>query len=379
MSIFEENFYPLKLPFLLKLFLVLASIIMIGYLIKEGQLILAPLFTAVLLAIVSLPVTHFLEKKLRFKRIFSTLFCLVIVAGIIFGLIQFFASQFSDFGNDIPKLEKQILKSFSDLQSWVNATFHIRIHEQLKYLNDFLTKMLSSGGLIFAAMLGFFTSAFAFFFFTLLFYIFLLNYRSVFFGFLVKVFKSMHLPKVNAVLWKVQLIIKQYITGLLIQILIVSILTTTMLSIIGVEYAILLGVLTGLLNIIPYVGICISGLLASLIAFSLGDPRLVLFTLIGYAIVHVIDGNIILPFVVGSKVKINALVSFIGLLIGEKLWGISGMLLCIPALAILKVILDQIPETEAWGLLLGEKEAKLSREQKIMLKAETEIDENSSN
>lgn len=342
---------------------------MLGFLVKEGQMILAPLFAAMLLAIISLPLAHFLERRLRFRRAFSTLFCLILLAAIIFGLSEFFISQFSDLSQDAPRLQKQILKSFHDLQNWVSATFNINIHEQFDYLNTLLQKLLSSGTLILAATFTVFTSTFAFFFFTLLFYIFLLNYRSVFYGFLVTVFHSIHLPKVSAILFEVQSITKQYITGLLLQIIITSVLTTIMLSIIGVEYAILLGVFTGLLNIIPYVGIFISGILSMLIAFTLGSPELSLFTLIGYVVVHAIDANVVLPFVVGSKVKINPLFSFIGLLVGEMLWGISGMLLCIPALAIFKVVLDRIPETKAWGLLLGEDDADLSREQVHLLEA----------
>ncbi|GCE36026.1 AI-2E family transporter [Sporomusaceae bacterium FL31] len=73
-------------------------------------------------------------------------------------------------------------------------------------------------------------------------------------------------------------------------------------------------------------------------------------------IVHAIDGNIVLPFVVGSKVKINALFSFIGILLGEHLWGISGMFLCIPAIAIIKIIFERVDGLKPWGKLLGEEE-----------------------
>jgi predicted PurR-regulated permease PerM len=165
---------------------------------------------------------------------------------------------------------------------------------------------------------------------------------------------------------EIQKIIKEYISGLFIQIIIVSILTTILLSILGVKYAILLGILTGLLNVIPYIGILFSCLIACLISFATGGNH-TLLVLIGYLVIHAIDGNIVLPLVVGSKVKINALFTFIGLLIGEELWGISGMFLSIPFLAILKIIFERVEGLEPWGRVLGEeaKAKKIRKKYKI--------------
>lgn len=152
-----------------------------------------------------------------------------------------------------------------------------------------------------------------------------------------------------------QRIIKQYIFGLLIQILIVSILTSLLLTILGVKYALLIGVLTGLLNVIPYIGIFMSALVACLISFATGNPH-TLWVFIGFIGIHAVDANVTLPLVVGSKVNINALFSFIALLVGEHLWGISGMFLSIPFMAILKIIFEQSSDLKPWAGLIGEAE-----------------------
>lgn len=159
---------------------------------------------------------------------------------------------------------------------------------------------------------------------------------------------------------EIQKIIKSYLSGLFIQILIVSTLTSLMLTLLDVKYALLLGILTGILNVIPYVGIFIAALFASFISFATGGASKFLFVIFGYIAVHAVDGNIILPFVVGSKVKINALFSFIVIIIGESTWGISGMFLAIPFLAMLKIILDRVEGLQPWGALLGE-EVKTTR------------------
>ena len=229
----------------------------------------------------------------------------------------------------------------------------------MSYIDQGLENLLSSTGIILGFTVAMFSSTMAFFIFSALFFIFLLNYRRILYTFITSVFHQKHFSKVNEAILEIQKIIKEYISGLLIQILIVSVLTTILLSVLGVKYAILLGVLTGLLNVIPYIGILFSAAIACLISFATGGNH-TLFVLFGFIAIHAVDANITLPLVVGSKVKINALFTFIGLLIGEELWGISGMFLSIPFLAILKIIFERIEGLEPWGKLLGE-ESRLNR------------------
>jgi predicted PurR-regulated permease PerM len=193
----------------------------------------------------------------------------------------------------------------------------VNIDEQFAYLDEGLKKLLSSTGIILGFTLGIFSTGLGFLAFFILFFIFILNYRRILNNFIVNVFTEKHKSSVR-------IMTKRYIIGLCLQVIIVSILTTTVLTILGVKYAILLGVLTGLLNVIPYIGIFISLLISCFIAFATNTPSTCIYVAIGYVIVHAIDGNIILPFVVGSKVKINALFSFIGILVGEHLWELQG-------------------------------------------------------
>ena len=359
----------IKLPFVLRLALILVSILAIGYLAKIGKGVLAPLFFSFLMALLFLPFANFLERKAKFSRTISTFSSLLVMLTFLSGLIYFFTVQLGDFANDFPTLKSQVFKSFEQLQVWVSHNFHVNFTKQMSYVNQALEKVLSSTAVILGFTFSMFSSTMAFFVFSALFFIFLLNYRRILYGFIISVFHERHFYKVNDAILEIQKIIKIYISGLLIQILIVSILTSILLSILGVKYAILLGVLTGLLNVIPYVGVLIAGLMACLISFATGGNH-TFFVLLGYIVIHIIDANIVLPLIVGSKVKINALFTFIGLLIGEELWGISGMFLSIPFLAILKIIFERIEGLEPWGKLLGEesKMNKIRRKYKITKK-----------
>lgn len=365
----------LSLPFILKLALTIISIIGIGYLIKLGQSILAPFFLAFLLALLFLPFSNFLEKKLRFPRAISTLFSLLILLSTIYGLFYFFGTQLSSFSKDLPQLEKQFTHIFNDLQRWISRTFDVNTNEQFKYMNEGLNKLLSSSGIILGFTLSVFSSGLGFLFFCLLFFIFILNYRRILNKFIVNVFDEKHKNKVEDIVSKIQNMTKQYITGLIIQIIIVSILTSIMLTILGVKYAFLLGLLTGILNVIPYLGIVISMLIACFISFATGSASTTVYVFLGYIGVHAIDGNLILPFVVGSKVKINALFSFIGIIIGEQLWGISGMFLCIPAIAIIKIIFERVDGLKPWGNLLGEEEKPQKKKRRVKISETITLEE----
>lgn len=356
----------IKLPFLAKLTLVLISIVILGFLAKIGQTILAPLFFSFLMALLFTPFANFFERKLRFSRSLSTIMSLVVMVAVIFGLGLFFSSQLSDFVNDFPMLQKQVIKTIEHLQIWVSKTFHVNIKTQAEYFNQGLEKLLASSGIILGFTVSIFSSFGAFLAFSFLFFIFILNYRGLLYNFIVSVFDEKHSVKVGEITTEIQRIIKQYIIGLFIQIVIVSLITSVLLSILGVKYAMLLGVLTGILNVIPYIGIVISGALACLISFATGGDK-TLVVLLGYIGIHVIDANVVLPLVVGSKVKINALFTFIGLLIGEALWGISGMFLSIPFLAILKIIFERIDGLEPWGNVLGENKGKTKPRRKYKI------------
>ena len=345
-----------SMPFLVKLVLVLLSIFGLGYLAKLGQTILAPLLFAFLLAILFLPFANFLERKLKFNRTFSTITSVLVMILVLFGISTFFVDQLSSFSDDWPSLEKQFQKTFADLQIWIHDTFNVNRSKQIKYANEVSTKVLSSSATVIGGALLFFTSGLGFLFFSILFFFFILSYRRLLYNFIIEVFHDEHYEQLTEIISEIQNIIKQYITGLFFQIILVSAITSIVLSVMGVKYAVLIGVLAGILNVIPYLGIFSATFVACLISFATGGASQSLYVLVAFISIHIIDGNVILPLVVGSKVKINALFSFLAILIGESLWGISGMFLSIPFLAIVKIIFDKIKTLQPWGKLIGEEE-----------------------
>lgn len=343
-------------PFNIKLAVVLFSIICLGYLAILGQTLLAPLLTSFLLALLLLPMANFLEQKWRFKRSLASIVSVVLMIAVITGILYFLANQLTDLWQDWPLLKKQGETSFHDLQHWIYGTFGVNTQRQIEYVKDSASSALATSASVVAATLMTLSSTLLFLSFLLLFTFFILNYRKVLFTFLTSVFEEQHTEKVGEIVRKIQYIIKKYITGLFLQMFIVTVLMMGVLSLLGVKYAVLLGLISGIFNIIPYIGIFTALLISVLITFATAGAGKVLLVVIAFVAVHAVDGNILMPLVVGSKVKINALFAFIGIVVGEMIWGISGMFLCIPYLAMLKIIFDRVESLQPWGILLGGEE-----------------------
>lgn len=366
----------IQLPFIVRLTFALLSILMLGYLAIIGKSLLSPLLFSLLMAFLMLPLANFLENKLRLKRSLATVLTVIIMLATLYGIGHFFALQLSELWSDWPLLEKQVTNSFHELQYWISKTFRINISKQETYLADSAEKALATSATVIGTTLITLSSSLLFVAFTLLFTFFLLNYRRLLYKFLITVFIEDHRIKVIETVNEIQQIIKKYITGLFIQMIIVSMLMVLTLSILGVKYAILLGLVAGIFNIIPYLGISIALIISVLITFATAGATKAFFVLLAYVGVHTIDGNILMPLIVGSKVKINALMAFIGIVVGEMLWGISGMFLCMPYLAMLKIIFQKVDSLQAWAILLGEEQKVVVQKKRYFFKRKKVIKTN---
>jgi predicted PurR-regulated permease PerM len=189
-------------------------------------------------------------------------------------------------------------------------------------------------------------------------YIFLfLIYRTKFKMF----FLSLVPNKNDELLWKkdVENVIQGYISGLLLVTLIVAVLNTTGLLILGIPHAIFFGILSGVLTVIPYVGIFIGALLPVVMALITKDSAwYALGVVIIFTVVQFLEGNFITPRITGSKVSINALAAIIALLIGGKILGIAGMILAVPAIGVLKIVLSYSERLKPFVILLGDDDPK---------------------
>ncbi|WP_028298083.1 AI-2E family transporter [Olivibacter sitiensis] len=343
-----------KYPFYIKLACVLVSIISLGYLAILGRTILAPFIFAFLCSMVLLPLSNFLERKCKIPRAFSSFLSLITLVVCIVLIGYAIGSQMTNLSEDWPAFKDQVIYSSRHLQEWISNTFHVTNQAQIEYLTDAASKSINTGTTILSHTLLSLSSLLLFLMFTFLFTFFILLHRRLLLRFIVSLFPEQHSVTVYAIVNQVEYIVKRYILGLLLQMIIVSTLTFIAFSIIGVKYALLLSLITGVFNVIPYIGIITAALLAMLITFATASTGHLFFVLLAYIVIHAIDGNYIMPKIVGSKVQINTLIALVGLVLGEMLWGIMGMFLSLPVIAIFKVIFDRVDELKPWGMLIGE-------------------------
>ena len=131
-----------------------------------------------------------------------------------------------------------------------------------------------------------------------------------------------------------------FLTSQLLDALVVGIVTSIAMSILGVKYAVLLGFMIGLFNLIPYIGAIIAVAIAGIITLFTGGLSQAIWMLIVVIILQQIDANIINPKIVGNSLEINPILVILAVTVGGAYFGIIGMFLAVPIIAVLKVIVE---------------------------------------
>jgi predicted PurR-regulated permease PerM len=182
----------------------------------------------------------------------------------------------------------------------------------------------------------------------------ILFYQPLLIEFIRRLFSTNNQGHVNEIVSQTKKLIQRYIIGLLFEAVIVAVLYSTGLLIIGIDYAILLGFIAALLNIIPFIGGIIAFSLIFIITIATKNSATYPLLIVALSVfIHFIDNSYIIPKIVASKVKINALVSITVVIAAGALLGIPGMIICIPITGIIKLIFDHIGPLKPWGFFLG--------------------------
>lgn len=337
-------------PFYLKATVILFGLVLLTYALYNLKGILAPICFSFIIAILLNPLVNKLQRKGAHKLVaigLSLLVALLVVGGILY----FISTQLMTFGENLPQLKLKFNEHLADLQQWVAVNFKFTIAKQQKVLDD----LAISGQSFLGGALGSALGTLGLIFLVPIYVFLLLFYKTLIVNFFHEIFAEENTLKVSEVLVETKSAIQSYMVGLLIEALIVAVMNSVALMLLGVEYAILLGVIGALLNMLPYIGGIIAIALPVIIASVTKDGFTTQLGVIGaYTLIQFIDNNFLVPFLVSSRVQINAFFSIFIVLLGGALWGIAGMFLSIPFLAILKIIFDRLPDMKPWGKLLGD-------------------------
>jgi predicted PurR-regulated permease PerM len=338
-----------KYPFYFKSTAILFGLVLFVYILSDLRDILVPLSFALLLSILLNPIIILLEKW-HFPKVVSILVAIVIAMIVIAGITYFLVMEVRSFSDELPVFKQKFAVMVTKFQHFARSDFGMNTKKQNEYLDEAETNLKPVLSSAMGTVLGGMAMVFLLPVYTFLF----LFYKKLILNFLYDVFAEADQKEVGVVLTQTKGAIQNYMFGLLLEALIVATLNTCALLILDVQYAVLLGVLGALLNILPFIGGILAVLFPILIAVVTKDGfQTPLWIIISYIIIQFIDNHFLVPYIVASKVRINALVSIVVVLLGGALWGISGMFLSIPFIGVLKIIFDRMPEMKPWGMLLG--------------------------
>ena len=338
-----------------KFSVILLGLVALGYALSYARPILVPLLFALLLAMLLNPIVNRLMRW-RIPRALAITISLLLAMATLAGLGYFIGTQAAHFSETMPQLNEKLDDLGKSAVRWAQDAFNMRrgeVNDAVERVKD--ESMATSGKLVGRTLTTVGTLS-AFFFLLPVFTFLLLLYKRLLITFITKLFSPEHHAALSDVLTQTKGMVQNYLMGLIFEAGIVATLNWIGLTMIGVQYAVLLAVIGAVLNLIPYIGMIIATLLPMVIAFATMEPTAALWVLALYLGVQFIDNNFIVPKVVASRVELNALVSILVVMVGGALWGIPGMFLAIPMTAILKVIFDRVPALEPFGFVLGEDE-----------------------
>lgn len=330
----------------------LLSLILFFYAITEASDILIPIVFSFFVAIIINPLVKVLETR-GVNSILAIFLVIILIILVLTIGVYFVSIQSRNLISDIPQLANKF-KVFLDRIGVVFTDITgFSSKDQLTMLKQNTDQFISSGSSFFGDAVNATSSFITFITIVPIYVFFILLYRKNFKKFFQMIDRSEG-DELVGIAKEVQGMIYSYVSGLLIVISIIAILNSTGLAILGIKYAIFMGILSAILTIIPYIGIILGALLPILVAFLTKDSLLYpLGVIVVFGIVQFLEGNFITPNIVGSKVNVNPLAAIIGLLIGGACWGIMGMILAIPILGVAQIVFRHIDKLRPYALLLS--------------------------
>ncbi|RYZ22444.1 MAG: AI-2E family transporter [Chitinophagaceae bacterium] len=357
-------------PKLFRTMAILAILVLSVLILFYARPFLVPGAFALLLSLLLLPLARWLQAKGAGRGLAA--FAAVFVLVLALGLILFFVFwQFSNLMDDTAKMEQQLSEKFRQVQLFISQKLGISAEKQKEMMQQ---QQSTSGGKLSGMILGLLSGAGGFLtsLVLVLVYVFMMLYlRSRLRQFLLRLVPVVERDTAQTVLHDIQKVSQKYLTGLALMIGSLWVMYGIGFSIVGVKNAIFFAILCGLLEIVPFVGNIAGTLLTMGMALVQGEAGLIVGIAITYASVQFIQTYILEPLVVGSEVNLNPLFTIAGIVAGEQIWGIPGMILAVPLLGMAKIVCDHVEPLKPYGYLIGgepQKESSIKKKIRSLFK-----------
>jgi predicted PurR-regulated permease PerM len=352
--LFDQDRPPM--PILVRLTVLLLFWILLLYALIAARTFLYPLALGILFALLLLPVTSRLERW-GVPRIMANLIGLVLGGGVIYGVVFFLYRQLGALLMELPDIKEQALANLRDLIGSVADRVGMKVTTEMEgtLFDNFESVVRGTGDSLGEVLNATGNTVLAIGIMPVYVFMFL-YYRDKFSRFLMMLVPESAQELGRTVLLKVSLVTTRYMTGMFAVVLILSVLNSVGFLIIGLQYAILMGVIAAICNIIPYFGTIIGYSIPFGFAFLTGTGfDLAFAVLIQFFIIQFSENNIITPNILGGMLRINPFFIILGVLAGGMVWGLPGMFIIVPVLAMLKVICDHVPSLKPYSFLMSDR------------------------
>jgi len=314
-----------------------------------GKTLFIPLFFGLLVSIIMYPVCKWLEGH-GFHKVIAITVCLLIVAVIFGSLLSIFAWQLRAFSKDAPAIMDKLQIVLLQFQNWLNENFGLNAEIQ----NNWTEKFSGTIGYILRTTLQTTISTVFILVITPVYTALFLYHRKIFVQFLRAVTPDRYQGQLTTILQQTIHTYFNFIKGMVIVYLVVGILNSIGLFALGVKHPILFGMLCAIMTIIPYLGTIVSSILPiSMVWMQTGNIWYPLGVVGLFCFVQYLEANVIYPKAVGAQLHVNTLAMLIAMIAGGIVCGIAGMIIFIPAVAILKIVSDNIEDWKPLNLLLS--------------------------
>jgi predicted PurR-regulated permease PerM len=346
------------MPALSKPIQILLYPILLVVILFYAREILIPICFAALLAMLFLSFSHWMEAR-GISRGVAAFICVFLLVLLMAGLVLVLQGQLSNLLQDRQGIEQRITEQVNKVRQYISTSFGISVQEQQQLLQKQSSSSSGQTGKMVSSVMNAVTGTLINTVLVLVYIFLFLYFRGHLKKFILRLVPNGERDKALQIIHESTKVSQHYLTGLAMMIVSLWVLYSIGFSIIGVQSPVFFAVLCGLCEIVPFVGNLVGT--AITILFSLAQGRgtnLVVGILITYGLIQFVQSYILEPLIVGAKVNINPLFTILGLVAGELLWGIPGIILAIPLLAIVKIICDHIAPLQPFGFLIGTENKK---------------------
>lgn len=333
------------------------TILSLGLLILYfGRPLFVPMSFGLLIAIICYPLCRWMEGK-GWSRTISVAVSISMLALIFIALLVMLGYELTILAEHKPEIISKLNSAVPEFRAWLDETLGVHMETQGTILEEIFTGLSSNGTSLLNGVLSATTALTLSLILIPLFATLFLLHRNTFVKFFETIAGEGHKADLTAILRESISSYFHFVKGTFFVYCIVGVLNSVGLLLLGIEHAILFGMIAAFMTIIPYIGILISASLPVAIALITKDSWWYAGgVIIVFSVVQYLEANIIYPRIVGQQLNVSTWAILVTIIGGTILWGLSGMILFVPFVGILKIFSDHIPELKALNILLSRNE-----------------------